>query len=104
MRLSFLISLLPLVAASPAGERAEPAPVLPARGENKDMIADKYIVKFKDGSSLALLEEAVELLDEKPTTVYSEGVFIGFAGKMSGLALEAIRHHPDASPRNHESQ
>ncbi|KAM3441904.1 hypothetical protein MY4824_001318 [Beauveria thailandica] len=95
MRLSFLVSLLPLVAASPAGERAEPALVLPARGENKDMIADKYIVKFKDGSSLALLEEAFGLLDEKPATVYSEGVFIGFAGKMSGLALEAIRHHPD---------
>ncbi|OAA51318.1 oryzin precursor [Beauveria brongniartii RCEF 3172] len=96
MRLSFLISLLPLVAASPAGKRAEPAPVLSsARGDNKDIIADKYIVKFKDGSPLALLKEAFELLDEKPTTVYSEGVFIGFAGKMSGLALEAIRHHPD---------
>lgn len=104
MRLSFLLSLLPLVAASPAGKRAEPAPVLSARGENKDVIADKYIVKFKEGSSLARLEEAFELLDEKPATVYSEGVFLGFAGKMSGLALEAIRNHPDVSRRNLESQ
>ncbi|KAM3514356.1 hypothetical protein MY11210_002031 [Beauveria gryllotalpidicola] len=95
MRLSFLLSLLPLVAASPAGKRAEPAPVLSARGETKDIIADKYIVKFKEGSPLALLEEAFDLLDEKPATVYSEGVFTGFAGKMSGLALEALRHHPD---------
>ncbi|KAM0664717.1 hypothetical protein ACQRIU_006575 [Beauveria bassiana] len=95
MRLSFLLSLLPLVAASPAGKRAEPAPILSARSETKDIIADKYIVKFKEGSSLAGLEEAFESVGEKPDTVYSEGVFIGFAGKMSSLTLEAVRQHPD---------
>ncbi|OAQ95786.1 hypothetical protein LLEC1_04770, partial [Akanthomyces lecanii] len=95
MRLSSLLSLLPLVAASPAGKRAEPAPILAARGEANQRVQDKYIVKFKEGSPLALLEEAFKMLDQKPSTVYSDGPFTGFAGKMSGLVLEAIRHHPD---------
>ncbi|KAJ6789085.1 hypothetical protein PWT90_00387 [Aphanocladium album] len=95
MRLSFLLSLLPFVAATPTGKRAEPAPILVSRGEAKNLVQDKYIVKFKEGSPLALLEEAFKMLDGKPSTVYSGGAFTGFAGKMSGLVLEAIRHHPD---------
>lgn len=102
MRLSFLLSLLPFVAATPTGKRAEPAPILEARGDAKDLVADKYIVKFREGSPLALLEQAFKMLDQKPATVYSGGVFTGFAGTMSGLVLEAIRHHPDVSEPCHK--
>ncbi|ATY66204.1 oryzin precursor [Cordyceps militaris] len=95
MRLSVLVSLLPLVAAGPTRKRAEPAPILAARGDTKDIVADKYIVKFKEGSALADVEEAFKMLDDEPANVYSDGVFTGFAGMMKETNLEAIRQHPE---------
>lgn len=97
MRLSALLSLLPLALAGPAGKRAEPAPVLTPRAEPEHLISDKYIVKFKEGSALSLLEDAFKILDGgKPEKVF-EGMFTGFSGTMSKLTLEALRHHPDVS-------
>jgi hypothetical protein len=61
------------------------------------MIDDKYIVKFKEGSPLSILEDAFKMLDDgKPENVF-EGLFSGFSGKFSKLTLEALRNHPDVS-------
>lgn len=97
MRLSVLLSLLPLALAGPTGKRSEPAPILAPRGNAADMIDDKYIVKFKEGSPLSILEDAFKMLDDgKPENVF-EGLFSGFSGKFSKLTLEALRNHPDVS-------
>lgn len=97
MRLSVLLSLLPLALAGPTGKRSEPAPMLTPRGEPEELISDKYIVKFKQGSPLSLLEDAFKMLDGgKPEKVF-EGMFTGFSGEFSKLTLEALRNHPDVS-------
>lgn len=97
MRLSLLLSLLPLALAGPTGKRAEPAPVLTPRAEAQHLISDKYIVKFKEGSALALLEDAFKMLSGgKPDQVF-EGMFTGFSSTLDQLTLEALRHHPDVS-------
>ncbi|TQV95026.1 hypothetical protein V2A60_009897 [Cordyceps javanica] len=96
MRFSFLVSLLPLVAAVPAvRKRAVPAPILAPRGEPQDLVEGSYIVKFKDGTVLTDLEEAYKMLEHDPSSVYSDGVFTGFAGEMSSDSLDAIRNHPE---------
>lgn len=95
MRLSLLLSVLPLALAGPAGKRSDPAPILTPRGEAKDLISDKYIVKFKEGSPLSLLEDAFKMLDGgKPEKTF-DGLFTGFASTLNELTLEALRHHPD---------
>ncbi|KAK5988202.1 Cuticle-degrading protease [Cladobotryum mycophilum] len=94
MRLSVLLSILPLVAAAPATEkRAVPAPLITPSNEH-GLIADKYIVKFKDGSSLQAVDEAVSSLVSNADHVY-QNVFRGFAGTLDATTLEALRNHPD---------
>ncbi|OAA63041.1 oryzin precursor [Cordyceps fumosorosea ARSEF 2679] len=96
MRLSTFVSLLPLVAGAPATrKRAEPAPILEHRGEPKELVADKYIVKFRQGSAMKEVKRTVKLLREDPSQVFSDGIFTGFAGQIHSDGLEAIRQHPD---------
>jgi hypothetical protein len=94
MHLALLLSLLPLAIASPATKRSEPAPLLVPRGTN--LVANEYIVKFKKGSPLAVLEDALKLLPRKPNHIF-ESLFQGFSGKLDGVSVAALRAHPDVS-------
>uniref|UniRef100_UPI00387FB270 Proteinase K n=2 Tax=Parengyodontium album TaxID=37998 RepID=UPI00387FB270 len=92
MRLSVLLSLLPLALGAPAVEqRSEAAPLIEARGE---MVANKYIVKFKEGSALSALDAAMEKISGKPDHVY-KNVFSGFAATLDENMVRVLRAHPD---------
>lgn len=94
MRLSVLLSLLPLALGAPAVEqRSEAAPLIEARGE---MVANKYIVKFKEGSALSALDAAMEKISGKPDHVY-KNVFSGFAATLDENMVRVLRAHPDVS-------
>lgn len=101
MRLSVLLSLLPLALAAPA-QRSAPAPLLVPEG--KEIIADQYIVKFKEGSSLSALDSDVTIQSaiENATHVYAQ-VFNGFATTLDAKGLEALRNHPEVSPLSSNS-
>jgi transcription antitermination factor NusG len=92
MRLSPLI-LLPLAAAGPVARRSEPAPLI-TREVDADM-ADKYIVKFKEGSAMSVVQDALKNVAES-THVY-DGIFQGFAAKLDSVTLELLRFLPDVS-------
>lgn len=93
MRLSVLLAILPAVLAAPA-KRSEPAPLLVPRGDDTTLIADKYIVKFKENSSLSILESAMSVLSDAPDHVY-ENTFQGFSSTLDAETLDALRDHPD---------
>ncbi|PNY28425.1 Cuticle-degrading protease [Tolypocladium capitatum] len=96
MKPSAILSILPAVLAlpSPAVERAELAPLLTPHGNADQLIANKYIVKFKDGMSTSSVDEAVNALSNKADHVY-DLAFRGFAGHMSAEELKTLRNHPD---------
>lgn len=74
MKLSLLFAILPAVLAAPAVKRDEPAPLLTPRGASQ-LINGKYIVKFKDGMSIASVDKTVSALSSRPTastTTFSE--------------------------------
>ncbi|KAL7934601.1 peptidase S8/S53 domain-containing protein [Trichoderma chlorosporum] len=94
MRLSVLLSLLPMVLAAPATEkRAEPAPVFTPASKH-GLIADQYIVKFKEGSSLQAVDDTLTRIVSGAHHVYQH-VLNGFAGKLDQETLDALRNHPD---------
>lgn len=93
MRLNVLLSLLPVVlAAPPQAKRSEPAPLLAP--ETSDLIAGKYIVKFKDATALSALDDAMNLLSQAPEHVFNNA-FNGFSGSLDKETLDALRQHPD---------
>jgi subtilisin family serine protease len=91
MRLSVLLAILPAVLAAPA-KRESPAPLIVGRDIDA-LIADHYIVKFKDVTIQSAMDEAVSILDEAPKRTF-KNVFKGFSGKISAEKLEALRNHP----------
>ncbi|UNI22221.1 Cuticle-degrading protease [Purpureocillium takamizusanense] len=93
MRLSLLLSILPMALAAPATKRSEPAPLLVPRGSH-ELIADKYIVKFKQGSALSALDDALSSFGGKADHKY-DNVFKGFALHLDEAKLKTIRDHPD---------
>ena len=93
MRLSLLLAILPVALAAPAtNKRAEPAPLITPRGA--EIIPEKYIVKFKPGSDLSALDEALEKLTGDADHVYHD-IFKGFASTLDPSMLETLRDHPD---------
>ena len=94
MRLSILLGLLPMVLAAPA-KRSEPAPLLTPRSEAESLIADKYIVKFKDASALSALENALSILPEDDVEHVFKNTFRGFSGHLDEETLNVLRDHPD---------
>jgi hypothetical protein len=85
-----------MVLAAPAMEkRAEPAPLI-ATATQHGLIADQYIVKFKEGSSLQAVDEALTSIASEAHHVYQH-VFRGFSGKFDQETLELLRSHPDVS-------
>ncbi|KJZ76395.1 Cuticle-degrading protease [Hirsutella minnesotensis 3608] len=93
MKLSIFLSILPAILASPVARRAEPAPVLVPRDISR-LIPGKYIVKFKDGMSIAAVDETVQALSSKADHVYNHA-FRGFAGALSDKDIQTLRSHPD---------
>lgn len=95
MRLDILLAILPLVLAAPnVFKRATPAPLL-AKRANAQVIAGKYIVKMKEGSSLAVASGSVMSLLALPADSVYENIFSGFAGAMNPEVLDMVRNHPD---------
>lgn len=99
-----LLSLLPLVLAAPAplARRDQPAPVLRPRGVN--LVEGKYIVKLREGVTLATagIEDSVvadlpgDSLEDMADFVYGgTGGFHGFALSLSESELETLRQNPD---------
>lgn len=93
MRTAFLTALLPLALAVPAARRGELAPLIKAR-DAEALIADKYIVKFREGAEVAALDDAVSALSAGAEHVYN-AAFKGFAGTLDAAQLESLRAHPD---------
>lgn len=98
MRASALLTLLPLVAASPAAKRTEPAPLYARDVAAHD--AGKYIVKFKQRSPIAKIQDALSRIGVDPTHRF-EHAFQGFAAKMDPKAVEILRFMPDVSHSLH---
>ncbi|KAG5974535.1 Cuticle-degrading protease [Claviceps digitariae] len=98
MQLCVLLALIPAILAAPTIEtRDEPAPLLTPRGV--DVVADRYIVKFKDGMTSLGVDETMKILQSgvlqsKADFVYKDA-FQGFAGRLNKAELEALRDHPD---------
>ncbi|KAG5964517.1 Cuticle-degrading protease [Claviceps arundinis] len=93
MQLSILLALLPVILAAPAVEtRDQPAPLLTPHG--LDVVADKYIVKFKDGIASLAVDETLSILQAKADFVYKHA-FNGFAGHLTKDELKTLRGRPD---------
>lgn len=104
MKLSALLAILPLAAASPIEQRSEPAPLLIPRGATaQTLIPDNYIVKFREGSALSVLEDAMKLLPSGHGAEKIQAIFKGFSGKLNAATLKLIRNHPDVSLVTHLS-
>ncbi|KAL6903150.1 subtilisin-like protein [Trichoderma evansii] len=85
---------LPVVLATPAAEkRAGLAPLI-ATAKEQDLIADQYIVKFKEGSSPHTIDEAITSITSEAHHVFQH-VFRGFAGKFDQSTIDLLRSHPD---------
>ncbi|KAM3504016.1 hypothetical protein MY11210_008498 [Beauveria gryllotalpidicola] len=103
MQLSLLLSLLPLVASVPTAKRSEPAPLLVPRGVSADnIVADEYIIKFKNGSSLNIVKEAAESVIDESGNIVSE-IFNGFSSHLDAESLQRIREHPDVEYVEHDA-
>lgn len=100
MRLSVLLAILPAVLAAPAN-RSVPAPLV-RLSERADVVANKYIVKFKDNSALASLDSALSTISVAPEYTF-EHVFRGFSGELSQEALDALRNHPDVCNQHYSA-
>jgi hypothetical protein len=90
MKLSLLLSLLPLVLAAPAPM------VVPRAGSP---IPGRYIVKMKNQDLQQLIDTALKLLKKDPAHVYSFGNFGGFAADMADDMVELMRNLPGVSRR-----
>ncbi|KAG6006639.1 Cuticle-degrading protease [Claviceps pusilla] len=101
MQLSILFALIPVILAAPGIEtRDEPAPLLTPSGD-ADVVADKYIVKFKDSVTTSAVDEKMDALYAKVLKgkgkvdyVY-KNAFNGFAGRLTTTELKKLRDSPD---------
>ncbi len=103
MRLSFLLAILPSVLGAPKAKRDAPAPLYMVEDASV-AIADKYIVKFKEDSSIASAGDRISILAESADYVYTGGALDGFAGSLDADTLEELRANPDVSHTLHPKQ
>lgn len=97
MKVSAILSLLPLAMAAPAslGKReGGPAPLLQARDGTP--IAGKYIVKMKDQTDGMSISSAVETFSGDADHVWNEG-FKGFAASLNEDEIASLRENPNVS-------
>lgn len=74
--------------AAPGAAAAEPAPLVPLRMAASDAIADSYIVRTRPGTDPAALAARLGL---RPTHVYAAGTVRGFAARLTGGQVAAVR-------------
>lgn len=90
---SSLLLLLPFAAADPASQGTRLAPlIIPP----SNVIANKYIVKFKESAATSLVSTTLLNLNAKADAVYTN-LFKGFSGTLSATALEQLRNHFEVS-------
>lgn len=97
MRLATLLSLLPLVAAAPSRRDG----LAPLNEGTYEIIPDQYIVKFREGSSLAAVDDALETLGHAALARFHL-VMEGFSAKMTADELNRMRQHPDVEYIDHD--
>src|SRR5690242_1332692 len=95
MQLSFLLSLLPVLAL------AAPAPVLQPRAGT--LIPGRYIVRLQNQGLQTILEGALKLLKKDPAHVYKFGNFSGFAAEISDEIVELLRNFPGVEYIEHDA-
>lgn len=88
MKLSLLISLLPVALALPA-------PVIVPRAGTP--IPGRYIVKMKNQNLQTVINNALKLLRKDPAHVYNFGGFGGFAADMADDIVDLLRNLPGVS-------
>ena len=100
MQLLALLALVPAVLAGPAAftKRAEPAPLLTPQAKN--IIADKYIVKFKNDPASISSDRTINDFTSKADFVYG-ATFHGFAGSLTKNELKLLRDHPNVRFQRH---
>ncbi|KAK4086215.1 proteinase T precursor [Purpureocillium lilacinum] len=96
MKLSILLSVLPLQAAGlvmPFAKRAEPAPLLLARGDTA--LPNKYIIKLKSSEGGASNAADVPAsVGVEPKHLYDR-LIKGFSATLNAEELAALRDHPE---------
>jgi hypothetical protein len=101
MRLCVLLAAIQVVLGI-STLRTEPAPLL-LRTEDADVIADHYIIKFRDAKSRRSINNAINTLQIDPDHTF-EHVFKGFASKLSTETLNALRNHPDVCNSSNQAK
>lgn len=102
MRFANFLAVLPLAAGAPSlSRREEPAPLLEARGGQA--IPGKFIVKFREGSPLSAIQNALSLLNGNADHVF-KNVFSGFAASMNTVVVDMLRNHPDVCENEYNRQ
>lgn len=92
MRLDILLAALPLAYASPLAQRSEPAPLY---RRSAGGIVDKYIIKFREGSPMSLVHDAMKAIPKSNIGHTLENVFQGFTARLDAPMVEALRMLPD---------
>lgn len=96
MKAATILSLLPLAFAAPASKRVGgPAPILKPRDAGDNLIEGQYIVKLKDGMTIASVDDTLSLFEGEAEHEWKTGAFKGFAAKLDEAALDALTNHPD---------
>ncbi|KAL2753095.1 hypothetical protein ACRALDRAFT_1045100 [Sodiomyces alcalophilus JCM 7366] len=105
MHYSTLLAILPALAvASPLSTQAKrdvPAPLLKPRGAT--ILADKYIVKMKDGLRASTFQSTISTYASKADHVYELSHMRGFAGTLTSEELQALRDDPDVDYIEHDA-
>ncbi|ROT36137.1 cephalosporin C acetylhydrolase, partial [Sodiomyces alkalinus F11] len=105
MHYSTLLALLPAMAmASPLAaqtKRDVPAPLLKPRGA--DILADKYIVKMKDGLRSSSIQSTISTYAAKADHVYKLSHLRGFAGTLTAEELQTLRDDPNVEYIEHDA-
>ena len=99
MKTAAILALVPLALAAPASivnkREGGPAPIL--RPRDAKLLKDKYIVKLRTGSTVAAVNDAMDLFEGDADHVYTVDGFKGFSATLDGAALDAITNHPEVS-------
>ncbi|QUC20980.1 uncharacterized protein UV8b_05221 [Ustilaginoidea virens] len=99
MQLSYLLSLVSLVAAVPT-KRAEPAPLIAAKDASA-IVPGRYIVKLKDEVGASAFDDAVKSATGPVHHVY-EDVIKGFATSVDEAGLKELQNHADVEYIEHD--